>query len=969
VAPDDVVDLVDRFTATGQLRYLDRAIVLMRLSGDAGLPHLGGALLKRYEVSGVRDDLEEGLAALRRVAIERGATLDQVAWLMTAYRHKGMPDTAINIARFALAHAPIGDPDRWRVHHLLGLSLRERFDSGGDPADLDAAIEAHRTAGQQAAGEAVVHRMNLIAALRTRFELTGDVADLDEAIAAADESNGVMLHQEGVLRRYRFERRGDQADADGSIRLLRAAVAAKGEGDRETGPQAGVHLWPGPDPGDPQIRGDSLAAALLRSFQWTGELAELDEAITAQRQSVARTPPGDPELKGRRHNLAVALWYRYEHVGDLPALREAVGILRDIGENASLSATLMALYWRTRDPGLADEAVESAKDPHTRANALRVRFDARNRPEDIRQALGLLDEILRDTPHGSPDHARCLGNIAGAWGQLADRGDPRAPGRVVAYLGRAVRAEAVPEPDRSSYQARFGAALLRQFEISGDRGILTRAARAFEAAAVLSGADPLTRVLAASDWSHAAAELGDPVTADEAAALATELIPYVSSRRLARADQEHGLTRLTGVAADAAACALDRGDAEQALVRLELGRGVLLGQVLESRAAVPAAHADDWARIEAALSADDLPGDRRHELAAERDALLARIRARAPDFLAAPRAGTLRQKARNGPIVLVNVGRRRCDAIIVGPESVDTVRLPGLTLDAAHERAARLARAVGAAGRPGDGERDAQTVVRDTLDWLRRTVTGPVLDHLGDVERLWWSPGGPLSWLPLHASVLDDVISSYTPTVRALDGRAAAPGDRRMLLVAMPETAGAAPLPGAAREVAAIRDLWPADELIGAAATRDAVLGALAGHPTVHFACHAVGDPAEPSGGRLLVHDHQERPLTLRDVSRLRLPAAQLAVLSACHTARGAAALPDEALHVAGAFQLAGFRSVVGTLWQVNDRIASRVAADFHRVRAGRDTAAALHAATIELRDAYSKTPSLWASYVHYGEP
>ncbi|MYX40196.1 hypothetical protein GTW59_03695, partial [Streptomyces sp. SID89] len=60
----------------------------------------------------------------------------------------------------------------------------------------------------------------------------------------------------------------------------------------------------------------------------------------------------------------------------------------------------------------------------------------------------------------------------------------------------------------------------------------------------------------------------------------------------------------------------------------------------------------------------------------------------------------------------------------------------------------------------------------------------PVLERLGLLDapageewpRLWWSPGGALAALPLHAaghhdgrrSVLDRVVSSYTPTVRAL---------------------------------------------------------------------------------------------------------------------------------------------------------------------------------------------------------
>lgn len=241
----------------------------------------------------------------------------------------------------------------------------------------------------------------------------------------------------------------------------------------------------------------------------------------------------------------------------------------------------------------------------------------------------------------------------------------------------------------------------------------------------------------------------------------------------------------------------------------------------------------------------------------------------------------------------------------------------------------------------------ARGFVADVLEWLWDAVAGPVLDRLpasaGRFPRLWWSPVGPLSSLPLHAAarrdwrerpdrpaVLERVISSYTPTVRAL-GHAQAGARRpvsrtRLLIVAVPE--GERPLPYARKESAALAALWPADELIDTEATHDNVLAALTDHAYVHFACHGASDPDDPSASRLLMHG--DRPLTVLDVSRSRMPMARLAVLSACHTAHAAPRLADEALHIAGAFQLAGYANVVGTLWHVNDQIASRIAIDFH---------------------------------------
>ncbi|MGC8918475.1 CHAT domain-containing protein [Streptomyces sp. PG2] len=114
----------------------------------------------------------------------------------------------------------------------------------------------------------------------------------------------------------------------------------------------------------------------------------------------------------------------------------------------------------------------------------------------------------------------------------------------------------------------------------------------------------------------------------------------------------------------------------------------------------------------------------------------------------------------------------------------------------------------------------------------------------------------------------------------------------------------------------------------GARATVDAVRAALTSHASVHIACHAASDPDDPSAGHLLLHDGR---LSLLDLSGLELSGVRLAVLSACETSLGAPRIPDESLHLVSAFQLAGYPQVVGTLWQVNDRVARLVSVDLHR--------------------------------------
>jgi hypothetical protein len=288
--------------------------------------------------------------------------------------------------------------------------------------------------------------------------------------------------------------------------------------------------------------------------------------------------------------------------------------------------------------------------------------------------------------------------------------------------------------------------------------------------------------------------------------------------------------------------------------------------------------------------------------------------------------------------------------------------------------------------------RAAQHLLLGLLAWLWDTVAGPVLDRLGFTTtpagtgpRIWWVLAGPMAHVPIHAAghhdergqpgariVMDRVISSYTPTVRALGNRSSGPPavPPRALVVSMPDTPGAAPLPGAGREATSVSTKF-ADviHLTGEQATRDNVLSQLGGASHAHFACHGYSDYVDPAAGRLLLHDHAVHALTVADISRVIFDNAELAYLSACDTARGALAMADEALNIASAFRIAGYRHVIGTLWPINDQVTPDVAEAFytHLIGSQESPATALHATTRWLRDRYPRLPVLWAPHIHVG--
>lgn len=381
-----------------------------------------------------------------------------------------------------------------------------------------------------------------------------------------------------------------------------------------------------------------------------------------------------------------------------------------------------------------------------------------------------------------------------------------------------------------------------------------------------------------------------------------------------------------------------------------------------------------------------------------------------------PTTEELLAQAVAGPIVTVNVHAYRSDALLLTTDGSTSVELPALTAASLNEKVASFHQALTAVTH-GMGPHDrmtAQRTLTDILSWLWDTIAEPILDSLGLSQtpppsaswpQVWWSPGGVLGLLPIHAAgyhlevadprrtVIDRVISSYTPTIRALRyarqhaQHTARP--RRALIVAMPSTPGLpdGALPNVPAEVAAIRPLLP-DPLVFAEPTSMAgdvpiasasipmkanVLAQLTGCSIAHFACHGASDPADPSRSLLLLHDHDIDPLTVASLASVQHDDLQLVYLSACRTAITTTLL-NEAIHLTTAFQLSGSRHVIGTLWEINDAIAVQIAASFYRGLGSRpddldpDQAAhALHRAIRAARDDYAQSPSLWAAYLHAG--
>jgi hypothetical protein len=319
-------------------------------------------------------------------------------------------------------------------------------------------------------------------------------------------------------------------------------------------------------------------------------------------------------------------------------------------------------------------------------------------------------------------------------------------------------------------------------------------------------------------------------------------------------------------------------------------------------------------------------------------------------------------------VVLVNASTLHCDALVVLRQGMGHVPLPDLDAAEAGQRAAALHR----------GEL-YEAGMTELLDWLWRIVVEPIRRPLRRLvpsgSRLWWVPTGPLALLPLHAatcawtgnSALDEMVSSYTPTVTALEhARRRTVTEPRGGPLVLSADYPDAPLPASRTECDNVSTLLGARHVDATSWSTGDLLAALARSSGAHLAVHAVVDPRDPSAGGLVLPGGT---LSIGELAELRAVDPGLCYLSACATTMTSPVLADEAIHSTAALLLSGFRAVVGTFWSIRDSVARQATRTFYAALTpdGRNGAEATHRTVLALRDRYRHHPSAWSATHHMG--
>ncbi|KAF8600151.1 TPR-like protein [Ceratobasidium sp. AG-I] len=939
-------------------------------AGDLVIPKyldmLGQSLHRRFEGTDNLEDLDEAIGHR------------QAALSLTPDEHPYMPTRLDN----------------------LGTSLQSRFRRLGTIADLNKAIDHKQHALSLMPDEdpdMPIQLDNLAYALLRRFERFDSVPDLDKAIehrlralSLIPEEDGsiyILLDNLGHSLQTRFERVDNLEDLDKAIEYQ----------------QRGLSLRSDEDP-DKHIGLNNLAWSLCNRFKRLGGVADLNKAIKYQQRALSLTPDGHPHMPFRPGNLGSFLQSRFEHQGNLEDLNAAI---------RHHEHALSLVPERHPDMALRLNNV---------GHPLHQRFELQGNLEDVDKAIEHQRRALLLIPEKHPSMPMQMDNL-GCWlqsrfGRLGNLGDLD---EAIEYHQQALSLTPDGHPDRLVQLNNLGGSLLNRFERQGNKDDLAQSIHSCQMASLSFAGSLKLKFQATLNWAEACDRhrTGESLDAyKQAMALLPQLVWLGGSV----VDRYNNIIGVGDICSKAVAAAIAMNNYELGLEWIEQGRSIVWKQILQLRTPV-----DDLCAVDPDLAAElkqvahDLeqvnssghPATtsnsshehsledtaRRHRRLAEKWEKLVEMVRQLPgfgSFLRPKSASDLMLSAQSGPVVIVNVHESRCDALIVRPgcKELSHVPLKRFTNKKATQIGVRweqLVRSEGSIDRAYIPPPKSDLLLESTLAVLWEEVASPVLTHLGytnclrtdNLPRVTWCTTGSLSFLPLHAAgnygaqvmIYNYVVSSYTPMLSVLlQPTNPVNSFSGLLAVGQKSTPGQKPLPFTEVELACIQDLFKehvVTQLDGDKATPSAVLAEMEKHSWVHLACHAIQNTLKPTESAFHLHGGT---LDLATITQKQLKQAELAFLSACETATGDERLPDEAVHLAAGILISGYRTVIATMWSIEDNDAPLIAEKVyeHLLEGGtpcaQNAAVAVHKATECLRAKVGvKEFAKWAPYIHIG--
>ncbi|KAG1847466.1 CHAT domain-containing protein [Suillus tomentosus] len=748
----------------------------------------------------------------------------------------------------------------------------------------------------------------------------------------------------------RFGQHGSIDDLDMSIQLRREAVSLCPEG--HTGRDTYLN---------------NLALSLASRFNHQGKHNDLDEAISLHEEALRLRPVGHESRDFSLNNLGGVLVERFNKRGDIDDITRAISFRRE-------ALTLCPPGHPRCDTTLNNLAL-----------TLKTRYDKTHVSEDLNEAIDLYRESLRLVRLDDPERHKTLLNLSSVlcsrFTQTQNNEDVE---EAIVLCQQSLEALHSLHPDRHHSFLRLREAYMSRYRVQYKPADLALAVDNFRLASRHPTRGFPHRIILAYKWAVAAEQHSDGSALEAYSTFFELLDAHLATRSSATSRREAAAAfhYARSLPVDAASCAIRRDNLPRAVELLEQGRGQQWS--LASRLRTPV---EDLESAKPTLARNYLELSKRvsnaaqssatitDRAAADREATEYRILTRQWEaavaeirdvpafsrFLLPPSYEDLQPAARQGPVIILIASQYSCSAIIV-PTSGDLhhVPLPSVSLADLTNLKDRFARAIRDSSRMNPGESRTDLIVLSRIIWDQ--IMLPIVNLLEHVlklkrrSRIWLCPTAAFTSIPLHAAhpfqtkadrsgkepCLEDLyICSYTPTLSALIRsrqlmKKRAPPSFVAIGQGQPGAGKGKALLAVDSELELVHKLVPAmanrTTISGDEATRAGALSALQQNTWVHLACHGKQDPTQPYDSHFVMRDEH---LTLLDIMERHLPQAEFAFLSACHTAVGDEETPDEVIHLAAGLQFSGFKSVIGTLWEVDDSVAKHVVEAFYKYMFG----------------------------------
>ncbi|KAI9574287.1 TPR-like protein [Boletus coccyginus] len=357
----------------------------------------GHRALSRYRKHGQKQDLERSIEQFESalnvclldhpcIAVARSNLAMAKFILCQVEGNNTSLDTPLGLYRNALTARPVDNLDRPSTLRQLAAVHFARFGSEGDEVErartkalLHEAIELSTTDSHE--NRAATFMLQLHASRRADPVRAHGQPSAEEDLAAitlleelvrcgsiSDYRYTVVLGNLGSALRYRFNRIGELSDLEDAISRQRDAV--------ELTPHGHPHR-----PGRLNNLGNSIRAR----FQRLGEPNDLEDAISIQRDAVELTPHGHPHRPGLLNNLGISFLTRFQRVGELSDLEEAISRQRDAVE--------LTPHGHPDKPSYL----------HNLGFSFVARFERVGELNDLEDAISTQRDAVELTPHGHPD--------------------------------------------------------------------------------------------------------------------------------------------------------------------------------------------------------------------------------------------------------------------------------------------------------------------------------------------------------------------------------------------------------------------------------------------------------------------------------------------------------------------------------------------------------------------------------------